>query len=542
MLTEPVAKPFERLIPQLSPQPLIDAIRDNSVGHVKALITKNPELINQPMANGELPLHFAVRLHQKEIVKTLLALHADETQLDSQNLTAFDHAAIGKDPKIAKTLLKAFDKEILVKIKENLKNGYNNLRKEIETNKPEFLNDPDFPNKLNARDENGMTPIEKAILSQDLSQVAFMIVVGADLSIRTKEGDTLLHMAAKLNNSDLILMLLDQGLDPNLTNAQGITPSHISALYRNLITMQMLVAHGAKYKEETDVLFSPFQLMMKHSAEKDPLNLNSGEAWLFLTTAAYWLSVGAAQIDPTGYGSYLPAAVGALGLLTSLTYFGPKTDSIWKKGATLALYMGLDCVPVLGPSLQVLRTCGTVERAYQGISNSYRNFSFDPWKALRNATVHTFNASHSVGSTVQRAYSLWYQSVDSPKDTCKPIDTSKCKDLNLNDLRGRAECGVRLDLSADKCREHAKFFFMDISNFKKEFHQAGLKMHPDKSPKTGPMFTKVTEAYKTLSEAPPSRFESMMDSMYKYFESFRMPFGQRTNSSTIKPERIYALP
>lgn len=69
----------------------------------------------------------------------------------------------------------------------------------------------------------GWTPIFRAVENRRDDQVEMLISAGADIRHTDSMGDSLLHVAANVNDADRVLELLQSGLDPQLMNQLGNT-------------------------------------------------------------------------------------------------------------------------------------------------------------------------------------------------------------------------------------------------------------------------------------------------------------------------------
>lgn len=78
-----------------------------------------------------------------------------------------------------------------------------------------------------------------------VSGVNDLLAQGADATIKTRHGKTLLHMAAEINDTRLIKRLLAKKADCNAADQQGETPLHLAALGDNLEAARALLAAGA---------------------------------------------------------------------------------------------------------------------------------------------------------------------------------------------------------------------------------------------------------------------------------------------------------
>lgn len=74
-----------------------------------------------------------------------------------------------------------------------------------------------------ARPEQGRTPLFRAVESRRDAQFDMLIAAGADIHHVDSMGNSLLHVAANVNDADLVLRLLRLGVDPDATNHRGDT-------------------------------------------------------------------------------------------------------------------------------------------------------------------------------------------------------------------------------------------------------------------------------------------------------------------------------
>lgn len=74
-----------------------------------------------------------------------------------------------------------------------------------------------------ARPGLGWTPIFRAVENRRDAQVEMLIAAGADIRHTDSMGDSLLHVAANVNDAGRVLEFLQAGLDPRQTNQRGAT-------------------------------------------------------------------------------------------------------------------------------------------------------------------------------------------------------------------------------------------------------------------------------------------------------------------------------
>jgi ankyrin repeat protein len=69
----------------------------------------------------------------------------------------------------------------------------------------------------------GRTPIFRTVQSRREAQFDLLVKAGADVRRTDAMGNSLLHVAAQVNDADRVLQLLQLGVDPNATNGRGDT-------------------------------------------------------------------------------------------------------------------------------------------------------------------------------------------------------------------------------------------------------------------------------------------------------------------------------
>jgi len=69
----------------------------------------------------------------------------------------------------------------------------------------------------------GRTPIFRAVQSRRDAQFDLLVKAGADVRRTDSMGNSLLHVAAQVNDAERVLQLLQLGVDPNATDSRGNT-------------------------------------------------------------------------------------------------------------------------------------------------------------------------------------------------------------------------------------------------------------------------------------------------------------------------------
>lgn len=100
--------------------------------------------------------------------------------------------------------------------------------------------DPNTPNTV-----TGATPLMSALLGEREEQFRKLLAAGAAPNLADRQGNTSLHLAAKINDSQRVLDLLAAGADATAKNKQGVTFQR----YLNMTPVETLPDSGRRQRE-----------------------------------------------------------------------------------------------------------------------------------------------------------------------------------------------------------------------------------------------------------------------------------------------------
>eukprot|EP00033_Pygsuia_biforma_P003325 GCRY01003643.1.p1 GENE.GCRY01003643.1~~GCRY01003643.1.p1 ORF type:complete len:521 (+),score=95.76 GCRY01003643.1:130-1692(+) len=222
-------------------------------GHLelmKFLLSKCPDLINRPHMLGGTPLHYAALGGHLDCVKFLLESGAEVDAEDEYQRTPFDLAAEKGSLEVLEFLLSYSER-------------------------------PDQTAFLNRITEEGNSPLMMALNHSRIDAAKYLIDKGADITLtndlglnalhmacgseegvmgakwileekllspktRTKEGQTLMHFAAREAHVDLVLELLhDHKISTTVQDKNGAQPIHFAAKSNKTNIVDVLVDNGA---------------------------------------------------------------------------------------------------------------------------------------------------------------------------------------------------------------------------------------------------------------------------------------------------------
>lgn len=113
-----------------------------------------------------------------------------------------------------------------------------------------LLNQEEAESIIQADSTRGLTPLAMAIKNGQMELVHLLEQKGAQSSpsIKTQDGDTLIHLAAISGNTKILQFLLSQpSMSDAITraNTYGITPLHYAVIIENVENVSLLLKHGA---------------------------------------------------------------------------------------------------------------------------------------------------------------------------------------------------------------------------------------------------------------------------------------------------------
>jgi ankyrin repeat protein len=165
--------------------PLAEAVAAGDVARIRSLAASAD--LSARGKDGVTLLEWAIWNERPDALAALLDAGADASQLGMDQETVAHMAAMARDPKYLEVL--------------------------IAHGAPIDIVSP----------RAGWTPIFRAVQSRRDPQVELLLKAGADPRRSDSMGNTLLHVAASVNDAARVLQLLAAGADAQATNARGET-------------------------------------------------------------------------------------------------------------------------------------------------------------------------------------------------------------------------------------------------------------------------------------------------------------------------------
>jgi ankyrin repeat protein len=244
----------------------------------------NPNLRD---VHGESPLHIAITLNRSaDVLQTLLGGGADVSIRNIDGKTPL-YLAVQENRISAVTPLLAYGSDIFAADNE----GVTPFDRALKENSP-ILTSLITPETVQQSDSAGNTLLHAAIKNRGDIKIAGLILdQRALVNARNKEGDTGLHLAARLNEAETGELLIARGADIFATNSQGesplylafVSPGGIRAWMINPLTMEArdgvgnsILHYAAQWKLDAHIPF-----LIQQGAKTEMANA-TGETPLFM--------------------------------------------------------------------------------------------------------------------------------------------------------------------------------------------------------------------------------------------------------------------
>ena len=115
--------------------------------------------------------------------------------------------------------------------------------------------------EVNAKDEDGWTPLHLAAEEGHKETLKLLIDKGADVHAGDKDGDSPLAWAVYSNHMDIVKLLIAAGADVNVKNNKyGWTPLYSAAGGGHKKISELLIDKGADVNAKDDTGMTPFAL------------------------------------------------------------------------------------------------------------------------------------------------------------------------------------------------------------------------------------------------------------------------------------------
>ncbi|KAL3098401.1 hypothetical protein niasHT_022765 [Heterodera trifolii] len=204
-------------------------------------------LINSRNNAGETPSMVALRAVNPLCMKTLFNHGGDllNKSTDKNPLIELIQSSKGNTPDAIRVLL---EKSPSLLLERDATNGNTCLH--AANQKASLMSLLQLKHKeldLNARNKAGFTSLHQFVMRGDLGMVMCLLSYGAGLDEQADSGKmTALHFAVSKRNLQITRLLLCLGADPNVANAHGDTPRHLAAKLNEVDLLKSLIICDAR--------------------------------------------------------------------------------------------------------------------------------------------------------------------------------------------------------------------------------------------------------------------------------------------------------
>ena len=233
--------------------PLYDAVRTNHETLVKLLLERKADVCVQD-TEGDSPLHFSVRGGFFEVSKLLIEAGCNINVRNKSHQTPL-YIAVEKTHEQLVTLLLANGADVHMQYKENPRDRIYLVRGK-DRGKPAWhyvLVEKLLLGLFLKRTQGGRADVKdfgKVLKSgwgvdPPVGTIDKILEDGGDI-FKEIPGETLLHVASRKNNTEIIELLVDFGSsDINTQDKEGFAPLHIASIRGNMHAVKKLVELGA---------------------------------------------------------------------------------------------------------------------------------------------------------------------------------------------------------------------------------------------------------------------------------------------------------
>ncbi|EAY09520.1 ankyrin repeat protein, putative [Trichomonas vaginalis G3] len=121
---------------------------------------------------------------------------------------------------------------------------------------------------INAKDGNGKSILYFA-LERRMNKIAYILIsIGADINSKSNDEKSLIHIAAKYNNQEVLEFLIKHYTDINTMYKDGITALHVAAEHNSIESAEILIKSGAEINAKDKYGFTALHVAAEHNSKE----------------------------------------------------------------------------------------------------------------------------------------------------------------------------------------------------------------------------------------------------------------------------------
>ncbi|KAF5895516.1 serine/threonine-protein phosphatase 6 regulatory ankyrin repeat subunit B-like, partial [Clarias magur] len=225
--------------------PLLLAVKAGNVGIVKELLSdlSESQLKAKTKENGDTALHICCRRRHADMARVLIEFNANLNCQNDEGQTPLHIAAWEDD----QTMLKFFyHRAANPNIADTLDKFPLHIAAERgHTTAVEVLTEL-FNSNILERTKDGSTLLHIASRFGNLEMLQSLLKKGVPLHMADKSGAVCLHVAARFGHTTVVKVLLQKGLHVDATNKDGLTALHVAVENCKPKVVQILLGSGAQ--------------------------------------------------------------------------------------------------------------------------------------------------------------------------------------------------------------------------------------------------------------------------------------------------------
>jgi len=258
-------------------------------------LLKYEKVVNKKDIKGNTPLHLAMYENSTELLKIILSYQPDIFIKNKEKQTAL--TVIGSYNSRLDDMLKEIEQSKEVALVDKYKNTALHYACEVG-NLNIVLLLLYLKADVDAWNNDLQTPLYKAVIRDQLQIVKLLLKHKADIKIKDKNKNNLLHIAATrdfMDSLETVKLLIKKGADLNELNSYNKTPLFMALEY-NPVIAKFLIEQGANLNQQDVRKYTPLLVAIRYNrselvklliSKSANINYQRSDCWTPLHEAVY---------------------------------------------------------------------------------------------------------------------------------------------------------------------------------------------------------------------------------------------------------------